>query len=102
MIRARTTTRADVEIALVQRDGTAWGLPLVVDDEWQDIAIPLSRLQRVPLVLLPRPYPTFQPYSVMTTSTATAVNLADLEGVQVVIPRPGASVLIELSRVFVR
>lgn len=102
VIRARTTTRADVEIALVQRDGTAWGIPLVVDDEWQDIAIPLSRLQRVPLVLLPRPYPTFQAYSAMTTSTATAVNLADLEGVQVVIPRPGASVLIELSRVFVR
>ena len=76
MIRARTTTRADVEIALVQRDGTAWGLPLVVDDEWQDIAIPLSRLQRVPLVLLPRPYPTFQPYSVMTTTSVDTSNPA--------------------------
>jgi hypothetical protein len=102
VIRARTTTRADVEVALVQRDGTAWGLPLVVDDEWQDIAIPLSRLQRVPLVLLPRPYPTFQAYAMMASSTATTVNLSELEGVQIGIPRPGASVTIEVSRVSVR
>jgi hypothetical protein len=83
-IRARAVGRATdrVEVALVERDGTAWGTVLSLSDAWQDFTVPLDELRPVPLALLPRPYPQFLPYLFERPMDGTGPRLADLDGLQ--------------------
>jgi hypothetical protein len=83
-IRARAAGRASdrMEVALVERDGTAWGTVLEVTDSWGEFVIPLSELRPAPLALLPRPYPQFLPYLRETTTTREGPELAELDGLQ--------------------
>jgi hypothetical protein len=88
-IRARTaggpTDR--MELALVMRDGTAWGTEVELTDQWQELAVSLSVLERVPLVLLPRPYPLFLPYFFESAVAGAEPDIADLDGLQFSIGR---------------
>jgi len=83
-IRARAVGRdADrMEVALVERDGTAWGAVVELSDAWREIVIPLAELRRTPLVLLPRPYPQFLPYQMDAATNHVAVRPAELDGLQ--------------------
>jgi hypothetical protein len=83
-VRARTAGRARdrMEVALVERDGTAWGTVIELFDAWGDFEIPLSELRLTPLALLPRPYPQFLPYLRESTSTREGPRLAELDGLQ--------------------
>jgi hypothetical protein len=83
-IRARAVGRATdrMEIALVQRDGTAWGTVIALTDAWQDFTVPLDELRPVPLALLPRPYPQFLPYLFEGATGQAALRLADTDGLQ--------------------
>jgi hypothetical protein len=83
-IRARSAGRASdrVEIALVERDGTAWGTVVELTDAWQDLTIPLSALRPTPLALLPRPYPQFLPYLLEPATTSDAPRIGVLDGIQ--------------------
>jgi len=83
-IRARVAGRPSdrVQVALVERDGTAWGRVVELTDRWQDLAIPLSELRRVPLALLPRPYPQFLPYLFEAATTDGGPDPARLDGLQ--------------------
>jgi hypothetical protein len=84
-VRARAAGRAAdrMELALVERDGAAWGTVLELTDTWREFVIPLSDLRPTPLVLLPRPYPQFLPYLLEpTTITDRRPQLAALDGLQ--------------------
>jgi len=83
-IRARAVGRAKdrMEIALVERDGRAWGAVIDVTDTWRDIVVPLSELRPTALALLPRPYPQFLPYLFEATTDRAGPRLADLDGLQ--------------------
>ncbi len=83
-ITGRTAGRKSgtLEVALVETGGVAWGAEIVVTDTWQDVALPLSSLRRVPLVLLPRPFPEYLPYKLESAGEYTALNLAQLQGLQ--------------------
>jgi hypothetical protein len=89
-IRARTAGRPTdrMELALVMRDGTAWGTDVELTDQWQELAISLSVLERTPLALLPRPYPLFLPYFFESAVAGVAPDIADLDGLQFSV-RPG-------------
>lgn len=50
------------QIALVTNDGQAFGYSLTITPEKDYYDIPLKQLQPMPMVTLPRPYPTFLPY----------------------------------------
>lgn len=89
--RAPLATTTPVEIALILEDGTAWGTAVTASGQWSEIEIPLAALQRVPLVLLPRPYPTFLPYDLMVTSTAPGVATMLIEGIQWGFARPAGA-----------
>jgi hypothetical protein len=71
-----------VEVALIMADGSAWGTSISVGSEWSDVAIPLDRLSRVPLVLLPRPFPGFLPYDLTSSTAASAPTLSAIEAIQ--------------------
>jgi hypothetical protein len=83
-IRARAVGRATdrMELALVERDGTAWGTVIDLTDAWRDVVVPLSDLRPTALALLPRPYPQFLPYLFEGTTDRTSPRLADLDGLQ--------------------
>ena len=83
-VQARAVERPSdwIEVGLVQRDGTVWGAVLDLTDTWEEVAIPLSTLRRVPLVLLPRPYPQFLPYFFESAATGDAPDPAQLDGLQ--------------------
>jgi hypothetical protein len=84
-VRARATGGRGsdrMQIALVERDGTAWGTVVELADMWREIVIPLSDLRPVPLALLPRPYPQFLPYLLEAAATRDGPRLAELDGLQ--------------------
>ncbi len=83
-ITGRTTGRKSgkLVVALVEASGMAWGAEIALTDAWRDIAVPLSSLRRVPLVLLPRPFPEYLPYMLESAGEYAALNLAQLEGLQ--------------------
>ena len=83
-VRARAAGRASdrMEVALVERDGTAWGTVIELMDAWREFVIPLSDLRPTSLALLPRPYPQFLPYLRETTTTHEGPRLAELDGLQ--------------------
>lgn len=84
-IRARAAGRRAsdrMEVALVERDGRAWGAAIELTDAWHEFVLPLSRLEPTSLVLLPRPYPLFLPYLWDASTRRAAPRPAELEGLQ--------------------
>jgi len=83
-IRARTADRASdrMEVALVERGGTAWGTVVKLTDEWKDFEVRLAELRPVPLALLPRPYPQFLPYLMEIDAGRDGPRLTELDGLQ--------------------
>ncbi|MBX7119814.1 MAG: hypothetical protein K1X31_12505, partial [Gemmatimonadaceae bacterium] len=82
-LRAETGRLHAVQFAIVQSDGTAWGTTLEASNgPTNEFTIPLAGLTRVPLVLIPRPYPTFLPYDLMASSAAAAPDVRAFEGLQ--------------------
>lgn len=51
-----------LQVALVMKDGSAYGVTLKLQPTLERYRIPIEALKRVPTVTLPRPFPTFLPY----------------------------------------
>ncbi len=68
-----------MQIALVERDGTAWGATIELQNTWRDYEIPLAHLQPVPLALLPRPYPQFLPYLMRVETSRVGPRPAEID-----------------------
>ena len=60
--RALTESTDKLQIALVMKNGAAFGTTLDLDQETKTYKIDLSALKPVKTVSLPRPYPSFLPY----------------------------------------
>jgi hypothetical protein len=88
-VRARATGRATdrMRVALVERDGTAWGAVIELTETWQETEIPLADLLPTPLVLLPRPYPQFLPYLLEPEPRSDGPRSSDLDGLQFTVDR---------------
>lgn len=82
LARAATRPRERVEVALVERDGSAWGATVDLTDDWLEITVPLSSLERSPLALLPRPYPQFLPYKLEAAVHAMGPDVTRIDGLQ--------------------
>ncbi len=78
-----------VQVALITRQGNAYGATLVLEPGQKDYNVSVSELKPVRLVTLPRPYPTFLPYY-FQSSAVLPFNLADAETLQISIG-PGLS-----------
>ncbi len=57
-----TDIKCPVQLALVMKDGTAFGAVVKLKSKENTYSIPLKKLKRIFPALLPRPYPTFLPY----------------------------------------
>jgi hypothetical protein len=71
-----------VQIALQLKNGKVFGKTIILASQKKEIIIPFSELVEVPLVLLPRPYPGFQPYFFQSKSKEK-FNASEIEAVQI-------------------
>ncbi|MEP6794600.1 MAG: cellulase family glycosylhydrolase [Saprospiraceae bacterium] len=64
VLNAKTSKgkKCHVQVSLIQKDGTGFGYTFEVNDTDELYYILLDELKPVPVVLMPRPYPTFLPY----------------------------------------
>ncbi len=60
--RTQDATPLPVQLALIMRDGSAYGGTVIVDVRTGDYSVALAGLKPVSVVTLPRPYPSFLPY----------------------------------------
>jgi hypothetical protein len=71
-----------VQVALVTKDGSAYGKVIELSTAMQEVEIPLSELTPVKLVTMPRPYPTFLPYY-FSIEKDSRIKVEDIEGIQI-------------------
>lgn len=96
VLKGHATEGTDaLQIALITKDGIAYGGIIRLTKESGEHTLNLSDLKRVKLVTLPRPYPTFLPYWFENT-TAGQLDLKNIEALQISIgPGIAESKLIE-------
>ena len=88
-----------VQVALITRDGQAFGGTVTLTSSTEDHALNISDLKPVDIVLLPRPYPTFLPYY-FRAGRQGALDMSEVETLQISIGpglKPGTSVPIEIG-----
>ena len=79
--RSLNDTPCQLQLALITKDGTAYGGIITVNPTRGEYELPLTELKKVKLVTLPRPYPTFLPYYFESTNTAN-LDLNSIESLQ--------------------
>jgi hypothetical protein len=90
-VRARAVAGGpdSIVVALVQRDGSAWGAVVALAPEWREVTVPLRALRPTPLALLPRSYPQFLPEHFAGDAAAghgAGLVASELDGIQVTVP----------------
>lgn len=78
-----------LKVAVVSKDGVSFASYVTLNNQLRNIEIPLNDLKVDSSLLLPRPYPGFQPLW-FTTSFSTGFNLKDADKLQISCV-PGAS-----------
>jgi hypothetical protein len=54
--------RKTVDISLIEKDGTAWRVPVVAKSGWADVSVPLGDLKISRSILIPTPFPGLWDY----------------------------------------
>ena len=82
MIRARSQQESKAKIALITTGADAYSSPISLSKEWKEIEISLTALSKDSYLLLPRPYPGFQPLR-FTTGGNTPFNIHEIEKLEI-------------------
>ncbi|MBB1284434.1 cellulase family glycosylhydrolase [Flavisolibacter sp. BT320] len=70
VVRARASENTSAKISLITTDADAYGTAINLSPEWKELEIPLSSLQSTSFLLLPRPYPGFQPLEFQSANSS--------------------------------
>ncbi|RIV21295.1 membrane or secreted protein [Fibrisoma montanum] len=71
-----------VNVSLISRDGNAYGTVVSLPQQMTEVDVPLSRLTQEAMLLLPRPYPDFQPLTFQPAGPAPFA-VASIEKVEI-------------------
>lgn len=93
VVRMRTINAAGLRVktGLINREGICYAAYVEAGESFQDIRIPLSGLKRDAALLLPRPYPGFQPLWFEGTKGTETFALDAVEKVEVLITAGAAT-----------
>ena len=101
-VRIRADSAVSVKLGLLNKWGSGYSAEMKVNEQWQTIRVPLAALQPDSAILLPRPYPGFQPLYFQSGAVKRTLQLAELEKLQIS-ALPGAAyqqLTLELGRVW--
>ncbi|MBF9221146.1 cellulase family glycosylhydrolase [Hymenobacter ruricola] len=102
VVRARSSQPgARAKVTLTTKDAVTYSAPLPLDAELRDVRLPLNAFRPDALLLMPCPYPGFNPLTYQP-ATAPAFKLAEAEVVQVVwdaAPVTGAPLSLDIESV---
>jgi hypothetical protein len=82
VIKGRADTAMNAKLVLITASGQAWSAPFMLVNQVANNSIPFSLFRPDSLLLLPRPYPGFQPMW-FQGNHATALDPADVERIQI-------------------
>jgi hypothetical protein len=100
VVSVRASEDASAKLTLITTVANAFGTTFDMGTEWREVEIPLTSLQRGDFLLLPRPYPGFQPLLFQSVGEG-AFRLADTERLELRFAAPGtASFEVELGSVW--
>jgi len=85
IVRAKTanTQPINLKITLVNKNGSAFASTISVTDVFKEIELTLANLKPDSALLMPRPYPNFQPLYFISSSVNKVFNLSDVEKIEV-------------------
>ncbi|WP_210489211.1 cellulase family glycosylhydrolase [Rufibacter aurantiacus] len=81
-IRSGNAAPAPVKVSLITANASAFATTVSVGNTFKDIEIPLNALKPDAMILLPRPYPGFQPFS-FQPAKPEAFNLQQVEKLEI-------------------
>lgn len=85
-VRVRSLGKSDrLQLGLIGQDGLAWGTDFSISPQWETKVIPLSALKPI-ATILPRAYPMFTPATFGPLDSQGALELAQIEGMQLLLP----------------
>lgn len=102
VIRARASRSVTAKISLITNLADCYTAGISIDQEWKDIEIPISKLVKDAMLLLPRPYPHFHPLW-FTSSGNRSLDIREAEKLQFLYTASDSSpVSLELASVWLR
>ena len=102
VVKARAAQELPFKVSLVTRDAQAFSTLVKAGKEYNEIEIPLSLLQADSMLLLPRPYPGFQPLWFHSASSKP-FDSSEIERLEIRFAREGKSpgdVVLEIASVW--
>lgn len=97
-IRQQHSSGAEVKLALVNKWGTAFSGSIRAEEQWQELRLPLPSFVPDSSLLLPRPYPGFQPLFFTSSESNAKLNIQEIEKLQLYTePAKGNSTKKEIS-----
>ena len=82
VIRARATDGTKAKLSIITTDAQAFATTITLSNNFKEYEIPLSRLRKGSMLLLPRPYPSFQPLY-FTSASIKPFSIVDAEKIEV-------------------
>ncbi|MBC6611261.1 cellulase family glycosylhydrolase [Hymenobacter sp. BT507] len=91
-----------VQVVLVTKDAAAYATTITLGTNRQTMRVPLADFRPAPLLLSPRPYPSFLPLTFQPATQPPVLRLADAEVLQVVLPAAPAARHVDIESVQLR
>ncbi|MBK8089983.1 MAG: cellulase family glycosylhydrolase [Chitinophagaceae bacterium] len=87
ILRARTENKEplNVKITLVSKNGFAFAAIVSLSNQFRDMEIPLVHFKNDKALLMPRPYPGFQPLYFQLSAVDEALNLKNIEKIEITV-----------------
>jgi hypothetical protein len=104
VVKARSLQELPFTLSLVTTDAQAFSAPVKAGKEFTEIEIPLSKLQLDSILLLPQPYPGFQPLW-FHASSAKPLDNRNIEKLEIRFSReglPAGDVSLEIASVWLQ
>ncbi len=87
ILRARTENKepVNVKITLVSKNGFAFAATISLNNQLQDMEIPLVKFKNDKALLMPRPYPGFQPLYFQSSLVDETLHLKNIEKIEITV-----------------
>ena len=99
VIRAKASNATSAKLSLITEDAFAYAATVSLSKDWQNIEVPLSSLQQDSFLLLPRPYPGFQPLTFRAAGTSP-FDLKEAEKLEVSFGNTSGPLAVEVESVW--